>query len=151
MLSARSPRKLMWAAESLAGFAVSQAVMALPPSFLLNRWVNIALQGTDSNATDLARARTLARVSHKVAERWPGQPLCLQRSLTLLLLLRLHGIGGRLRIGVRRLENEVVAHAWIEVAGQPVNESPQVCAMYGVYEVAGNAAVRDLAFVQARS
>ena len=48
--------------------------------------------------------------------------LCLQRSVAATLLLRRHGIDGRLVIGYR--PSPFFSHAWVEVAGRVVNDSP---------------------------
>ena len=48
--------------------------------------------------------------------------LCLQRSVAATLLLRRHGIDGRLVIGYR--PSPFFSHAWVEVDGRVVNDSP---------------------------
>jgi hypothetical protein len=56
--------------------------------------------------------------------------LCLQRSLVLLWLLRRRGIESELRIGVRKDGSALTAHAWIEMAGEFLNDSPDHCAQF---------------------
>ncbi|HYL73917.1 MAG TPA: lasso peptide biosynthesis B2 protein [Bryobacteraceae bacterium] len=48
--------------------------------------------------------------------------LCLQRSVAAALLLRKHGINGRLVIGYRPAP--FFSHAWVEVDGRVVNDLP---------------------------
>ena len=48
--------------------------------------------------------------------------VCLHRSLALLYLLHRRGIAVRLRLGVRRDDRQLKAHAWVEWQGQPVGE-----------------------------
>jgi hypothetical protein len=48
--------------------------------------------------------------------------LCLQRSVCATRLLRRHGIAARLVIGYRPVP--FLSHAWVEVAGRVVNDSP---------------------------
>jgi hypothetical protein len=48
--------------------------------------------------------------------------LCLQRSVAATLLLRQYGINGRLVIGYRAAP--FFSHAWVEVEGRVVNDSP---------------------------
>lgn len=48
--------------------------------------------------------------------------LCLERSVVAALLLRQHGIDGRLVIGYRPAP--FLSHAWVEVDGCVVNDSP---------------------------
>ena len=47
---------------------------------------------------------------------------CLQRSVVAARLLRKHGVDGRLVIGYRPAP--FFSHAWVEVDGQVVNDSP---------------------------
>lgn len=48
--------------------------------------------------------------------------LCLQRSVAATRLLRKYGVNGRLVIGYRPAP--FFSHAWVEVAGRVVNDSP---------------------------
>ncbi len=48
------------------------------------------------------------------ALRGPFRPTCLERSLVLWWLLQRDGIQSDLRIGVRKDEGELKAHAWVE-------------------------------------
>lgn len=48
--------------------------------------------------------------------------MCLERSVVVALLLRQHGIDGRLVIGYRA--SPFFSHAWVEVDGFVVNDSP---------------------------
>lgn len=66
------------------------------------------------------------RVNHRVrmaAVFYPGRALCLEQSLALFILLRRRGIGAELRLGVQPYPFN--AHAWVELNGQPVNESKE--------------------------
>jgi Transglutaminase-like superfamily len=47
---------------------------------------------------------------------------CLEESLTLWFLLREQGIPACLRIGVRKEIEEFEAHAWVEQAGEALNQ-----------------------------
>jgi hypothetical protein len=56
-----------------------------------------------------------------VAARCHPRPMpCLVRSLCLRHWLARHGQDADLRIGVRRPESHLEAHAWLEIEGQPV-------------------------------
>jgi hypothetical protein len=48
--------------------------------------------------------------------------LCLQRSVATTRLLRQHGIRAELVIGYRA--DPFMSHAWVEIDGQVVNDSP---------------------------
>lgn len=54
------------------------------------------------------------------------RPSCLPRSLATRYLLRCSGIQAELRLGVHGRDDEFMAHAWVEVEGMPVNDSPDV-------------------------
>ncbi len=63
--------------------------------------------------------RCVERVA-RAAAFFPGRAECLEQSLALLVLLRRRGLPAQLRVGVRSLP--FAAHAWVELAGRPVNE-----------------------------
>ena len=63
---------------------------------------------------------TARRVS-LAAAFYPRRALCLEQSLTLLVLLRRRGVAAELRLGVQ--PRPFHAHAWVEVDGRPVSES----------------------------
>lgn len=66
-----------------------------------------------------------------IAARYHLIPLnCLPRSLALQALLRAHGVSARLRIGVRREDGALRAHAWVEHAGLPVAEPQGIGAAF---------------------
>jgi len=52
---------------------------------------------------------------------------CLRESLVLWFLLRRKGFQPNLRLGVRREEaGDLEAHAWVELAGEVLNDDPDV-------------------------
>ena len=57
-----------------------------------------------------------------------GPANCLTRSLYLWWLLRRRGVESELRIGVRLADGALEAHAWVEHAGVPINDRPDVSA-----------------------
>ena len=61
---------------------------------------------------------------------------CLTRSLLLDALLRRHGVASQLRIGVRLSQGALDAHAWVEVAGVPVNDRPEVGEQFAAFSEA---------------
>jgi hypothetical protein len=58
--------------------------------------------------------------------------LCLQRSAATVCLLKQHGVGAQLVIGVQQLPFK--AHAWVEVGGSVVNDKPYMSEMYAVVD-----------------
>lgn len=62
-----------------------------------------------------------------IASRHPWQwARCLQRSIAVCQWLEKEGIEPRLVIGVRRAGNGISGHAWVEYAGEIVNDVPGV-------------------------
>jgi hypothetical protein len=59
---------------------------------------------------------------------YPKRAVCLQRSAVTTCLLRNYGIPAKLVIGVRPVP--FVAHAWVEVHGAVVNDSPKIRNFY---------------------
>ena len=62
--------------------------------------------------------------AHRVALAaafYPRRALCLEQSLSLLVLLRRRGVAAELRLGVQ--PRPFYAHAWVEAGGRPVSES----------------------------
>ncbi|MFL6199434.1 MAG: lasso peptide biosynthesis B2 protein [Thermoanaerobaculia bacterium] len=59
-----------------------------------------------------------------IAARHHLRPMvCLPQSLALQALLRRQGLSAELRIGVRRADGKLQAHAWVEHAGSPLGET----------------------------
>lgn len=90
-------------------------------------WQSLAaLRVTAPAATDGERARRLevdiCRAVLLAAALYWKPVLCLQRSHCVARLLRAHGVPARLVIGYRPVP--FFSHAWVEVAGRVVNDSP---------------------------
>jgi hypothetical protein len=71
----------------------------------------------------------VARAARLVQAAWrhgPLDPHCLTQSLTLWWLLRRRGIDSDIRIGVRKVGEELEAHAWVEWSGTALTDHPQV-------------------------
>ena len=85
---------------------------------LLARWLPapVAEVGTDR------RAQRAARIVAAAAKRGLHTPRCLARSMTLWWLLRRRKIDCALRIGVRKQDGALEAHAWVEYAGTVLGE-----------------------------
>lgn len=54
------------------------------------------------------------------------RPTCLPRSLVLWHMLRRQGEPAELHIGVRRIDGDFNAHAWVEQGGMVINDAPDV-------------------------
>ncbi|HEU5317226.1 MAG TPA: lasso peptide biosynthesis B2 protein [Chloroflexota bacterium] len=55
---------------------------------------------------------------------------CLQRSLALHRVLRRKGLPSELRIGVRRVDGRLAAHAWVELGPFLVNDRPAAVSQF---------------------
>jgi hypothetical protein len=58
--------------------------------------------------------------------------LCLQRSAATACLLKKYGVCAQMVIGAQQMPFK--AHAWVEVAGQVVNDKPYIPEMYAVLD-----------------
>jgi hypothetical protein len=80
-----------------------------------------------TNAGDIGEVCRAARYAGllEIASRIPFlRARCLHRSLALYLWLQGEGMTSELRIGVRKDGGALRAHAWVEIAGQVVNDRP---------------------------
>jgi hypothetical protein len=76
-------------------------------------------------AAPLVRVCELERAVSRAARYGCFRPKCLARSVALHRLLARAGIpGSRIRIGVRRESDALVAHAWVTLEGRIVGDDP---------------------------
>jgi hypothetical protein len=68
-------------------------------------------------------AEDIARLVAIAARYAPGRANCLHRSLVLWWSLRRLGRPGELRIGVRKCDGRLEAHAWVEQGGQTFDDT----------------------------
>jgi hypothetical protein len=81
-------------------------------------------------------ARASAEAVGIVAARPAIGARCLGRSLVLWFLLRRRGIDAELVIGADLpRDGELSAHAWVEVAGEPVNDAANVRERFGGFDL----------------
>jgi hypothetical protein len=80
-------------------------------------------------AQHLATAGKLARRIGRIADALPVPPRCLVRSIVLATALRRHGVPADIEVGVK-MDEGFAAHAWVEVYGVVVNDSPASVAQY---------------------
>lgn len=81
-----------------------------------------------------ARARSVARIVAIAAGRGPVRATCLRRSLLLWWLLRRDGVACAVRVGVRREDGRLHAHAWVEHAGAPLDDDPEIATRFPPFE-----------------
>jgi hypothetical protein len=95
----------------------------------------------DPGATTTAdTAQRLARLVGIAANHGPYRATCLRQSLALWWLLRRRGIPAELRIGVRKQQGELQAHAWVEHQGQALNDGQGVSKTYAAFQPSAPAA-----------
>ncbi|HEX8692967.1 MAG TPA: lasso peptide biosynthesis B2 protein [Longimicrobium sp.] len=84
--------------------------------------------GTAPREARDVRVRTLCAAVDRAQSYYLKRAWCLQRSAAAVCLLRLRGVPADLVVGVQKIP--FYAHAWAEVDGVVVNDSPSVKAMY---------------------
>lgn len=85
-------------------------------------------------APDPRAARRLARLLDLAARHGPFRARCLVRSLCLERMLRRRGIHCAFRLGAVPEAGALAAHAWVECAGEPLNEAPGVPVRFGSFD-----------------
>ena len=96
-------------------------------------WLDRAPLGTHPplGADDAAALGTAVNIA---AHHGVGPATCLTRSLLLRSILRRRGTDSDLRIGVQITDSRLVAHAWVEIAGQPINDTPDVATRFAAFD-----------------
>jgi hypothetical protein len=79
-------------------------------------------------------ARRLARLVSIAARHGPYRASCLRQSLALWWLLRRRGMAADLRIGVRREQDQLQAHAWVEHHGEALNDAGSTSGTYEAFD-----------------
>lgn len=83
------------------------------------------------------RARRKVRCALRVTNAWPlGRGPCLRQSLVTAQMLRQQGAA--VRLGVAGSGEEILAHAWVEIDGRPLED----IAAFGVFESQPAEAIR---------
>jgi len=85
---------------------------------------------------DHAKAVSMAEAVSLVAGRKVVGALCLGRSLLLWYLLRRRGMDAELVVGAKApVDDTWMAHAWVELDSQPVNDVADVRDVYGSFDL----------------
>jgi hypothetical protein len=91
-----------------------------------HRWAEATPNRPCADGEDLFNAQRCAELAAIAARHGLYRANCLHQALALCRLLRRRGSLAQLRIGVRKTESVLDAHAWVELRGQalgnPVNE-----------------------------
>jgi hypothetical protein len=86
-----------------------------------------------AGASTADEAQRIARLVAIAAHHGPYRATCLRQSLALWWLLRRRGIPAELRIGVRKDSGDLQAHAWVELAGQALNDPLGATSSYAAF------------------
>jgi len=89
---------------------------------------------TDRQPLNLDEAAAIGAAVNIAANHAPGRVTCLTRSLLLRSFLRQLGTDCELRIGVQFAHGEFSAHAWVEIAGKPINDTPDIATRYAAFD-----------------
>jgi hypothetical protein len=111
--------------------------------YALLTWTSSRLKWRMQDKDEHAQVHQVLRVLRLAVKHAPLHNLCLAQSLTLWWLLRCYGLQSDLRIGVRSQNERILAHAWIEYKGFPLNDSPRVREMYVAFDKEIALAVAD--------
>lgn len=83
-----------------------------------------ASHGAAADPMRLPEAKRIALAIVRAARFGVFRPQCLVRSVALSRMLEQRGIaGGIVRVGVRRRNDEFLAHAWVELAGETLGDA----------------------------
>ncbi|MBA0087776.1 MAG: lasso peptide biosynthesis B2 protein [Acidobacteria bacterium Pan2503] len=104
-----------------------------PTRTTLKRRLAHSLAQEDSESVD-KQAALAARMVHAADRHGLVHPSCLAKSLTLWWLLGRQGITSRLRIGIRKENGELQAHAWVERKGTALDEPEELDRHYAAFD-----------------
>jgi len=86
----------------------------------VHRYVKQIRAASQDNAWTKAALEQVLRAT----ALYPGRSMCLEQSLATTVLLRRRGVDARVRLAVQHYP--FAAHAWVEIDGVSVTESPEV-------------------------
>ncbi|HQZ21188.1 MAG TPA: lasso peptide biosynthesis B2 protein [Thermoflexales bacterium] len=128
---------------------LAQAMLAMPVIALLMRVMGyrraknllhrLSAGAPQNPSADIANPDvwTTTQLAAFAGKHTPGRPSCLVRSLALWWMLRGQGIASEIRIGVRPAQagkTGIDAHAWVELNGQILNDSPATVSQFAVFD-----------------
>lgn len=123
--------------EALVALAATGAFLRLRGYGSTHLWLEASLGKGDRRAgdeKDLETAAYLGIAVEVAAGNLPYEARCLERSLALWWMLARRDLDARLRIGVRKAETGLEAHAWIEFQGHQINDGSDVVERYAPFE-----------------
>jgi Transglutaminase-like superfamily len=94
----------------------------------VRRWTSMKTAGSESIGPSVVRQAMLAQIQVKRTCGLGGT--CLVRSFTLWALLLRRGVPAVVQVGFRKRDGKIEGHAWVEISGQAVNETPESVKTY---------------------
>ncbi|OKH32260.1 hypothetical protein NIES2119_26650 [[Phormidium ambiguum] IAM M-71] len=82
---------------------------------------------------DIQQAKAIAKIVEIASRYGLYKPNCLQKSLLLWWFLQRRGLASELRIGVRKKETLLEAHAWVEYQGWILNDRSDVDRQFAAF------------------
>lgn len=119
---------------------LAQAAVLLPAVRVAFQFVTIARLQRLSGRTDRTSAvkglppEAAARLVRIAAEHGLYRAKCLERSLVLHWILCRQGVDARIIFGARKAQEEMQAHAWVEVDGVSLDEDHDSPARFAPFE-----------------
>jgi hypothetical protein len=108
----------LWCILVLLRMSCALKLVGFRRTLAWTRRIQVVCEGSESQ--DVEIANRMARAVAEAAALLPGRFRCLEQSLALFSLLRQQGVSANFRIGVQPFG--MIAHAWVECHGQPINE-----------------------------
>lgn len=102
----------------------------------LQRFLSSTVPAEQDSAGAQARAALTAKMVNSADRHGFFHSSCLAKSLTLWWLLGRQGIASHLRVGIRKENKELQAHAWIERDGAVLNEPEEHHRHYAAFDAA---------------
>jgi hypothetical protein len=100
----------------------------------LQKRIQFRAKGTENRPEVREEVQATCRMVRAAMRYSLVQFTCLEESLTLWYLLRKRGIAACLRIGVRKENEKFEAHAWVEHAGDALNQPEEMHRHYAAFE-----------------
>jgi hypothetical protein len=122
-------RQLIVAASLLPPFALALRVFGLAR---LRRWMYRSLRGC--NRLDPIAVHRIAVAVSVAANNLPIASSCLDRALLTHWLSGRQGFASEVHLGVRLSDGVLQAHAWVECAGQVINDRSDIRREYVAFD-----------------
>jgi hypothetical protein len=121
------PAGVAGVAEAWLTVAWMDIAVSWLPYALWRSWLGPARSRSRARNGDPARLASWVEIG---ARHYPRPVGCLQRALALRAVLSRRGLSARVRIGVRRAGETLLAHAWVDHDGRVINDAPDVGERY---------------------